>query len=234
MGPRAPAGAGRRTRGLLRLGALSVVAVVGVAALDVLFPLPESVRASTTARATTVVVAADGTLLRAWPGADGAMRHPSSVDTVSPLYLEALLAYEDRRFARHPGVDPLALLRAGLQWLRAGRVVSGGSTLTMQVARLVDPPADGRRSIATKLRQIARALQLEAHLDKREILELYLDHAPMGGRIAGVEMGARAYLGKPARELSHAEAALLVALPQRPSALRPDRAVSCFLYGDAS
>jgi len=224
MGPRAPAGAGRRTRGLLRLGALSVVAIVGVAALDVLFPLPETVRASTTARATTVVVAADGTLLRAWPGADGAMRHPSSVNTVSPLYIEALLAYEDRRFARHPGVDPLALLRAGLQWLRAGRVVSGGSTLTMQVARLVDPPADGRRSIVTKLRQIARALQLEAHLDKREILELYLDHAPMGGRIAGVEMGARAYLGKPARELSHAEAALLVALPQRPSALRPDRA----------
>jgi penicillin-binding protein 1C len=135
---------------------------------------------------------------------------------------QALLHYEDRWFAWHPGVNPAALLRAAWQWAVHGRIVSGGSTLTMQVARILEPQHAGR-SIGAKLRQIARALQLEAHLSKREILTLYLNHAPMGGPVEGVEMAARAYLGKSAKDLSHAEAALLVALPQTPSRLRPDR-----------
>jgi len=199
-------------------------------ALDRACPLPPEARAGARSSGNLVVLADDGTPLRTWPGQDGSLRQPVSADQVSPRYLEALLHYEDRWFHWHPGVNPMAMLRAGWQWLRHGRIVSGGSTLTMQVARILDRDGNDERAPASsrtlgaKLRQIARALQLEAHLSKREILALYLDHAPMGGQVEGVEMASRAYLGKPSRELSHAEAALLVALPQAPSRLRPDRA----------
>ena len=180
-------------------------------------PLPATDR-------TTVVLAADGTPLRTYPGTDGVWRQVVGPDDVSPLYLEALVAYEDRWFHWHPGVNPVAMARAAWQWWRAGRVVSGGSTLTMQVARIIDPPPSGHtRSLGAKLRQILRALQLELHLGKREILTIYLNHAPMGGIVEGVEMASRAYLGKSSRTLSHAEAAMLAALPQAPSRLRPDR-----------
>jgi penicillin-binding protein 1C len=167
-----------------------------------------------------VVLAADGTPLRAFAGRDGVWRYPVAIEDVSPHYLEALLTYEDRWFRRHPGVNPLALLRAGGQWLANGRVVSGGSTLTMQVARILEPH---RRTPAGKLRQALRALQLEWRLDKDEILAIYLNHAPFGGTIEGVEAASWAYLGKPASSLSQAEAALLAVLPQAPSRLRPDR-----------
>lgn len=204
------------------------IAVLALAALlfglDRAFPLPAQARLGALSDGTRVVLAHDGTPLRTWPGTDGSLRQPVTPDAVSPLYLEALRHYEDRWFDWHPGVNPPALLRAAWQWARHGRIVSGGSTLTMQVARLLDPPSSAPRSLGAKLRQIARALQLEAHLSKAQILTLYLNHAPMGGQIEGVEMAARAYLGKPARALSHAEAALLVALPQSPSRLRPDRA----------
>ena len=117
------------------------------------------------------------------------------------------------------------MLRAGAQMLRSRHIVSGGSTLTMQVARIIDPALrDGRsRSVGGKLRQVLRALQLEAHLSKRQILTLYLERAPFGGPIEGVEAASWAYLGKPAAQLSHAEAALLAVLPQSPTRLRPDR-----------
>jgi len=138
----------------------------------------------------------------------------------SPLYLDALLGYEDRWFWRHPGVNPLALARAAAQMLRYRHPVSGGSTLTMQVARILDPHS---RTPWGKAKQVFRALQLEAHCSKREILTLYLDRAPFGGTIEGVEAASWAYLGKPAQRLSHAEAALLAVLPQSPSRLRPDR-----------
>ncbi|CAN5423460.1 penicillin-binding protein 1C [soil metagenome] len=169
------------------------------------------------------IVANDGTPLRTYPSAGGVWRQPVTIEAVSPRYLEALLGYEDRWFWTHDGVNALALGRAAIQWVGTGRIVSGGSTLTMQVARLIDPRTRSR-SIKAKLIQSARALQLEAHLSKREILTLYLNFAPMGGAVEGVEMGSRAWLGKPALELSHAEAALLAALPQSPTRLRPDRA----------
>lgn len=184
--------------------------------LDLAFPLPLPAAGDTS----TLVVAADGTPLRAFADAQGVWRYPASVDTVSPLYRQALLTYEDRHFARHPGINPWALLRAAGQWLGNGRIVSGGSTLTMQVARLLEPQS---RSLPGKLRQLLRALQLEVHLDKSQILDLYLQRAPFGGTIEGVEAASWAYLGKPARALSHAEAALLAVLPQAPSRLRPDR-----------
>ena len=205
-------------------------------AADILYPLPPAAFQGSNTPGTLVVLATDGTPLRTWASTDGALRHPTRPEAVSPLYVQALRHYEDRWFDWHPGINPVALLRAAWQWIRHGEVISGGSTLTMQVARILDtqvtdlPHDDSertrphRRSLATKFRQMARALQLEWHLSKRDILTLYLHHAPMGGQIQGVEMASRAYLGKSAAQLSHAEAALLVALPQRPSRLRPDRA----------
>jgi len=202
------------------------IAAALVLALDFAFPLPPMARPDPGSRQSTLVVlAADGTPLRAWASADGALRHPVTLAEVSPLYLQALLNYEDRAFRWHPGVNPKALARAAWQWARHGHIVSGGSTLTMQVARIVDPGVQGR-SVSAKLRQILRALQLELHLSKDEILTLYLNQAPMGGMIEGVEMASHAYLGKPAKDLSHAEAALLTAMPQSPSRLRPDRAAA--------
>lgn len=200
--------------------------------LDLLFPLPAAAFQGATPPGTLVVLASDGTPLRTWASTDGALRHPVQPEAVSPLYLEALRHYEDRWFDWHPGINPVAMLRALGQWAWHGRVVSGGSTLTMQVTRILglnDPSRDAAggpapRTVSTKLRQMARALQLEWHLSKRDILTLYLNHAPMGGQVQGIEMASRAYLGKPAASLSHAEAALLVALPQSPSRLRPDRA----------
>lgn len=205
---------GLRWTTLLRWG--TVALLLSLLALDRLFPPPLPKARDTS----TLVVARDGTPLRAFADRTGVWRYPASPGSVSPLYLDALLNYEDRWFWKHPGINPWAMLRAGGQWLRRGRIVSGGSTLTMQVARILDPHT---RTPWGKLKQLLRALQLEAHLSKREILSLYLERAPFGGTIEGVEAASWAYLGKPAMRLSHAEAALLAVLPQSPSRLRPDR-----------
>ncbi|SPH24073.1 Penicillin-binding protein 1C [Defluviimonas aquaemixtae] len=167
----------------------------------------------------TEVVAHDGTLLKAFTVADGRWRlDPGPVD---PLFLDMLIAYEDRRFHDHVGVDPRALLRAGLQALLNGRIVSGGSTLTMQVARLLEDSGTGR--FDGKLRQIRVALALERRLTKHEILGLYLRLAPYGGNLEGIRAAALSWLGKEPRRLTPAEAALLIALPQSPETRRPDR-----------
>lgn len=168
----------------------------------------------------TVVLAADGSPLRAFANADGVWRYPVRIDEVSPRYLEALLGYEDRWFRWHPGVNPLAMARASGQALWHGRAVSGASTLSMQVARLIEPIP---HTLVGKVWQSLRALQLELRLNKDEILTLYLNLAPFGGGIQGVQAASYAYLGKPARHLSYAEAALLAVLPQSPTRLRPDR-----------
>ena len=198
----------------LRRGAAALLTLLLVLDLSFPPPLPKSRDTS------TLVVASDGTPLRAFADAEGVWRYPADAKTVSPLYLQALLTYEDRWFWRHPGVNPWALLRAGKQWLLERRIVSGGSTLTMQVARILDPHT---RTPWGKVKQLLRAVQLEVHLSKREILDLYLERAPYGGTIEGVEAASWAYLGKSAAHLSQAEAALLAVLPQSPSRLRPDR-----------
>lgn len=185
--------------------------------LDRAFPPPVPGRDSPHA---LVIVARDGTPLRAFPDREHIWRHPVGLEQVSPRYLEALIQYEDRAFRWHPGVNPLALLRAAWQWARHGQIVSGGSTLTMQVARILEPTP---HNLLGKLRQIVRALQLESHYSKDEILTLYVNYAPMGGVLEGVEAASRAYLGKPSRRLTQAEAALLTVLPQAPSIYRPDR-----------
>ncbi len=171
----------------------------------------------------TEVVDANGRLLRAFTTADGKWRLRTSVDDVDPLYLGLLKAYEDRRFDSHWGVDPLATLRAAGQLAERGRIVSGASTLSMQAARLLDPRP---RSFTTKAIQSARALQLEWRYSKREVLAIYLTLAPMGGNLEGVRAASLAYFGKEPRQLSAAEAALLVAIPQSPERRRPDRASS--------
>ncbi len=167
-----------------------------------------------------VVTDSDGRPLRAFPDSKGVWRYPINLDEVSPLYIEALLNYEDRTFWYHPGFDLLAFGRALAQAIFNGHVVSGGSTISMQVARLLHPHS---RTLTGKLYQVARALQLEWHLSKRDILQLYLNIAPFGGTVEGVQAASWAYLEKPASALTHGEAALLAVLPQSPTRIRPDR-----------
>jgi len=167
-----------------------------------------------------VVRDARGDVLALRPAPGGVWRFDTPADSVSPMLLRLLVATEDRRFWWHPGVDPIAAIRAATQMARAGRVISGGSTLTMQVARLLEPRPRGLRA---KLIESFRALQLTARYSKRDVLGMWLSLAPFGGNLVGVEAASRAWFGKPARSLDTAEAALLVALPRRPEALRPDR-----------
>lgn len=163
-----------------------------------------------------------GDLLRAYTVADGRWRLALPPDKVDPVYLRMLLTYEDKRFYQHAGVDPRSMTRAVLQAVWNGRVVSGGSTLTMQVARLLEEGTTGE--VGGKLRQMRVALALERRLPKDQILQLYLHLAPFGGNLEGVRAASISYFGKEPYRLTPAEAALLVAIPQSPESRRPDRA----------
>jgi penicillin-binding protein 1C len=209
-----------------RIARIAAFAVTGLIAFAAAFtaraislgplPLAEARKASTT------IVDRNGKLLRAYAMADGRWRLPVDAKTsVDPTYLKLLLGYEDRRFYSHRGVDPLALSRAALQLVTSGHIVSGGSTITMQLARLMEPRRE--RSLYAKLRQIVRAVEIERELDKDEILDLYLALAPFGGNLEGVRAASIAYFGKEPKRLTLAEAALLVALPQSPERRRLDR-----------
>ena len=167
-----------------------------------------------------LVLARDGSILRGFLSTDGKWRLPVMADSVDPLYRQMLIAAEDQRFAAHPGVDAVAVLRAFGQLASDGHIVSGASTLTMQVVRLLERRA---RSVTAKAIEAAEALALERKLGKDEILGLYLTLAPFGGNLEGVRAASLAYFGKEPRHLSPGEAALLVALPRAPERLRPDR-----------
>jgi penicillin-binding protein 1C len=168
----------------------------------------------------TLVLDRDERILRAYATAEGAWRLPADLAQIDPKFVRFLLAYEDQRFRSHPGVDVLAVGRAAWQAVTHGRIVSGASTLTMQLARLMEPSA---RTIGAKLAEMGRALQIEARMSKDEILAAYLTFAPYGGNLEGVRAASLAYFGKEPRRLTGAEAALLVALPQAPETVRPDR-----------
>lgn len=170
------------------------------------------------------VLARDGSLLRAYTVADGRWRMAVDPAQVDPAFVAALVEYEDRRFRSHSGVDPRALARAVAQAVWNGRVVSGGSTLTMQVARLLEESGTGR--VSGKLRQMRVAWALERRLSKDQILALYLHLAPYGGNLEGIRAATIAWFGKEPRRLTPAEIALLVAIPQSPEARRPDRSVA--------
>ncbi len=174
-----------------------------------------------TAETSAEVVDRDGTLLRPFLVADGRWRLAVTLDQVDPAYVEMLVRYEDKRFWSHAGVDPVAMGRAVLQALRHGRIISGGSTLTMQVARILEDGTTGQMD--GKLRQMRVALALERRLSKEDILTLYLNRAPFGGNLEGVRAAAYAYFQKPPARLTPAQAAFLVALPQSPERRRPDR-----------
>jgi penicillin-binding protein 1C len=171
----------------------------------------------------TLVVDRDGKLLRPYTTPEGRWRLPATRENVDPRFLTLLLAYEDKRFPTHRGVDALAFGRAFSQLAVNGRIVSGASTITMQVARLLEPRVE--RSLTAKLRQMVRAIEIEHALSKDEILALYLSLAPYGGNLEGVRAASLAYFGKEPRRLTLGEAAMLVALPQSPEQRRPDRSV---------
>ena len=168
----------------------------------------------------TEVLARDGSLLRAFQVGDGLWRLAPPAEGIDPRFLQMLVAWEDRRFADHKGVDPRAVIRAAAQGLRHGRIVSGASTLSMQTARLLErgPTADWH----AKLRQARLAMALERRIGKDGIMALYLRLAPYGGNTEGVRAAALMWFGKEPTRLTPAEAALLVALPQAPESRRPD------------
>lgn len=212
-------------RRALRIGAIAAASLAATAALamgaffalDRAYPLPIPKTQTVSAE----VVDRNGQLLRAFATPDGYWRLPVTLDAVDPELIKMLVAYEDKRFYDHSGVDPLALLRAAGQFAASGHIVSGGSTLSMQLARLIEPRES--RSVGSKLRQMFRALQIERSLAKHEILERYLTLAPYGGNLEGVRAAALAWFGKEPKRLTVGEAALLVALPQLPERRRPDR-----------
>ena len=199
------------------LPVLAALAWIAFEALDTAFPppLPEKLAVS------TEVTDRDGALLRAYATPEGRWRLAVTLDQVDPQFVKMLVAYEDKRFFDHAGVDFIALARAFTQFVSNGRIVSGGSTLSMQLARLIEPRDS--RSLGQKLRQMFRAIQIERRLPKSEILERYLTLAPYGGNLEGVRAASLAWFGKEPKRLTVSEAALLVALPQLPERRRPDR-----------
>lgn len=160
----------------------------------------------------------EGVLLGASAASDGQWRFPPR-ETLPGEFVSALLAFEDRRFYLHPGVDPVSLLRALLQNAKSRRVVSGGSTITMQTVRLMsgNPP----RTVAEKVREAFLALVLEARYTKAEILSLYAANAPFGGNVVGLEAAAWRWFNRPPEGLTWAEAATLAVLPNQPALVHP-------------
>ncbi len=202
---------------LLLAGAVTLaLAVAGFAVLDRAFP-PDLSRLR---QAGAEILDRNGRTLAMLPAPGGVWRLRTAADQVSPALLDLLVHTEDRRFYQHGGVDAGSVLRAAWQWVRAGRVVSGGSTLTMQAARLLEPRP---RTLRSKLVEAFRAVQLEERFSKRDILGIWLTLAPFGGNLEGVRAASQAWFGKRPAALDPAEAALLVAIPRRPEALRPDR-----------
>jgi penicillin-binding protein 1C len=198
------------------LGLASATCFAG-AVLYLMLPAPSLVRSRDLS---ALVLASDGSILRGFLSVDGKWRLSIDPDQIDPLYRRMLIAAEDGRFASHLGVDPVAVLRAAGQLVMSGHIVSGASTLTMQVARLLDPHP---RSLAAKIGEMAKALALERELSKAQVLGLYLTLAPFGGNLEGVRAASLAYFGKEPARLSAAECALLVAIPRSPERLRPDR-----------
>ncbi len=168
----------------------------------------------------TLVFDESGELLRAFTSNDEMWRIRTSLDQISPELRQFLIAYEDRWFYKHPGINPMAILRAVVQNIKNGYVISGGSTITMQIARMMEPK---ERTLKNKLIEAFRALQLEHYYTKNQLLEIYFNIAPYGGNIEGAAAAAWLYFGKEPTQLSYAEAALLAALPNSPTILRPDK-----------
>lgn len=207
-----------RRLGTLSLGLFfsSTVLVLAATGFDHFFPS----NLNRLEQTSTNIFDRNSLVLREFTSSDGYWRYPISADVINPELANLVIAAEDKRFYYHPGVDPLAMGRALGQWITTGRVVSGGSTITMQLARLLEPRP---RNLSGKIWQVARALQLEWHLSKAEILSAYLTLAPYGGNIEGVVAASRFYWDLEVSQLSLADKVLLAALPKNPEKYRPDR-----------
>ncbi len=192
--------------------------MVGLWLTALVFPLPEGAEELPMSLR---VVDRHGQTLRVYISTEETYRLPVELYDVSPHLVDATLLFEDRWFYYHPGINPVAIMRAAWMNWHAGEVVSGGSTITQQLARMF---SDRPRTLSSKLVEAALALQLEIRWSKTRILEEYLNRAPYGGNISGCEAASWMYFGKSARELGPGEAALLAALPQSPTIYRPDLA----------
>lgn len=200
------------------LFALPILAWAAFQGLDWAFPFPiEHLRGRPQS---AVVTDRSGDVILAHVADDDQWRLPVPLTEMSPWLQRATVAVEDERFREHGGVDATAVLRAASQNLAAGRIVSGASTLTMQLCHMIEPRLRGWR---TKAIVSFRACQLERLWGKDQILEAYLNEAPYGGNLRGVEAAAQYYFGRSAADLTIAEAALLAGVPQSPNRLRPDR-----------
>ena len=216
----------RRTRIWLIGGAFALSLLFLCAySLKIFEPLPLEAAAASS----RIIVDRNGKIVSAFTTPDGRWRLDAKPDDVSPTYLALLFAFEDHRFWRHPGIDPLAFGRAVLQAVSHGKPISGGSTITMQVARLLR--GSPTHSFIAKFQQIADAARLEWCMSKSEILSLYLKLAPYGGNLQGVRAASLVYFGKEPRRLSVAEAALLVTIPQAPEIRRPGRGYRSLVHG---
>ncbi len=168
----------------------------------------------------TLLYAADGTLLNAHIAKDGQWRFPPS-DTVPYKFGKAITAYEDRYFYFHPGVNPVSMFKAAVANFKKGSIVRGGSTITMQVSRISSEKRE--RTYWRKFVEINRALFIELIYSKDEILAMYASHAPFGGNIVGIEAASWRYFSRPAASLSWAESAMLAVLPNSPSLIHLSR-----------
>jgi len=191
-----------------------IALLVLIISLNLIFPLPFQKPFS------KVIYAKDGTMLTAYLSKDDKWRMKAHLDEISPYLIKAILAKEDKWFYFHPGVNPIAIVRAFLQNLITGKRVSGASTITMQVARMLEP---GDRTYLKKIEETFRAFQLELHYSKKQILEMYLTILPYGGNVEGVKAASYVYFNRPPGKLSLAQAILMAVIPNDPNELRVDR-----------
>jgi penicillin-binding protein 1C len=195
---------------------LLLILAAGIFLDRIVFPLPET---SLKKPSATFVYSRGGILLGCFTSRDSFWRKPVKLSEISPLLVSSVLASEDQWFYYHPGVNFVSLISAAYNDIKAGKIVRGGSTISMQIARMMEPKD---RTLKAKIIEILRAFQLELHYSKKELLELYFNLAPYGGNIEGVGAASYFYFGKRPIELTASQAALLVSIPNSPTALRPD------------
>jgi penicillin-binding protein 1C len=207
----------RSRRARRALGAMMALMAVLATLNWVVFPLPEHLLKRP---ASAFVYSRDGQLLNCFTSPDRFWRKPVTLAQLSPLMVKSVLVNEDRWFYWHPGFNPVSLVEAAVDNVQAGRFVRGGSTITMQIARMIEPK---ERTIPNKILEVVRAVQLELNYSKDDLLEMYFNLAPYGGNIEGIGAAAYLYFGKNPDQLSVSEIAVLTALPTSPTKLRPDR-----------
>lgn len=181
---------------------------------DFAFPLPDQKPYS------RIIYSKDGTLLSAYLSKDDKWRMHSHLEEISPELIKAVINKEDKAFYWHPGFNPVSIVRALFQNLFSNRRVSGASTITMQVARMLDP---SERTYSSKLKEILRAFQLEIHYSKKEILEMYLSMLPYGGNVEGVKAASYIFFNRPPNRLSLSQSILMAVIPNNPNLMRLDK-----------